>query len=73
MSSKASRKRAKLAAEFELNPPRCGNCKHYVREVFAVPNSTKYTAPHCPILNVAAKPHSICNNWIDIKTGETLA
>lgn len=72
MSSKASRRRAKAANGFELSPPRCGNCKHYVREVFAIPGGQGYTAPHCSLIKVAAKPHSICDRWIDIKTGETL-
>ncbi len=73
------RKQRRLAINaqgFELNPPRCLNCRHYGPPMHGVP-STLLTKPKayrprtCALGSFQVMPWSICDRWTGAN-GETL-
>lgn len=61
---RAARVRYKALVEFDLNPPRCGNCEHFTPPVYGVPGITQYQQPSCRQADFLVKPHSLCNDWV---------
>jgi hypothetical protein len=69
-------KKARKLQGFEMHPPRCTNCKHYVPPVHGRPEcaefkKTQYEPPRCGLGWFIVHPHSVCDQWTG-KEGDTL-
>lgn len=70
---RAAQRRFRKEQGFELNPPRCGSCVHYIPDSVSVVNGTRfYTHPYCSLGDINVFPRSLCDSWRDRKTQDTL-
>ena len=68
---KRKRKAAKLAQNFENNPPRCGNCENFSPPKLGVVEKHAFVEPRCKIGDFVCWPKSICDAWVG-RDGETI-
>ena len=70
---RAARRAFKREQKFELNPPRCGSCVHFIPDNLEVINGIKvYREPYCGLGDINVFPRSLCDAWRDRKTHDTL-
>jgi hypothetical protein len=64
-------KNAKKEQNFELSPPRCGNCKYFTPAVQPIQKKNTYKSPICGLGGFNIFPKSICDSWVG-KDGATI-
>jgi len=70
---RAARRAFKSEQRFDLNPPRCGSCVHYIPDRTDEVNGVRvYTQPYCSRGDINVFPRSLCDAWRDRKTHDTL-
>ena len=67
MPTKGQRRAAKVAAEFDMDPPRCGTCASYKPPQPGVPGLFQYVLPYCNRNEFSVKPFSACKHWAAFK------